>query len=86
MSDYTPTTDQVRERYCAGWTGRVSDEYGEAFDRWLDQALREAKAEAWDEGYDEPRECCGMCPLDMCPWDNNKKGPPIRTGRSKTSE
>ena len=32
-------------------------------------------AEAWDEGYGEQRECCGICPSGACPWDNNKNGP-----------
>ncbi|WP_054953073.1 hypothetical protein [Flaviflexus massiliensis] len=47
-----PTVDQVRARFidyetemshCAGWIDGVSDEYGEAFDRWLDLV----RAEAW---------------------------------------
>ena len=40
MSDYTPTTEEVRNSY-ASW----SDAYPE-FDRWL----AEVKAEAWEEG------------------------------------
>ena len=54
MSDYTPTTEEVRKNY---WVGtafsknamRTADkilEY-EAFDRWL----AEVKADAWDEGW-----------------------------------
>lgn len=37
--------------------------------------IREAQAEAWEEGRDEPQDCCGMCPAKMCPWDDGGKGP-----------
>lgn len=47
MSDYTPTTDDVRESATCGhdysW---LTDEQ---FDRWL----ASVKADAWDEGYRE---------------------------------
>ena len=41
-------------------------------------------ARAWDEGFEEPRECCGLCPLRSCPWDNGGNGPtnPYREGDS----
>lgn len=60
MSDWIPTTEQMRDGY------RYDPEYdyyhpleaganvelrGLAFDRWLAQTLREAKAEAWEEGH-----------------------------------
>ena len=41
MSDYTPTTEEVRNQWAC-----EPDEYAE-FDRWL----ASVKAEAWDEGY-----------------------------------
>ena len=41
MTDYTPTTEEVRDKY-ASW----SDAYPE-FDRWL----AEVKAQAWEAGY-----------------------------------
>ena len=41
MSDYTPTTEELRDAW-ASW----SDAY-EEFDRWL----AEVKAQAWEEGY-----------------------------------
>ena len=50
MSDYTPTTEQVREQYSREQPphiGTVSEKRAE-FDRWLDAV----KAEAWDEGFD----------------------------------
>lgn len=49
-------------------------------------ALHEARigdlAQAWDEGYAEPRECCGSCPRGWCPWDAGRSGPtnPYREG------
>ena len=57
MSDYTPTTEEVRDEYsfhCGGWcercdrSGDVSYLFHEAeFDRWL----AEVKAQAWEEGF-----------------------------------
>ena len=61
MSEYTPDTEQVREafatRFWDTWqmnypdaddeAGR--DREGEAFDRWLAEERRKAKAEAWEE-------------------------------------
>ena len=50
-SEYTPTTDDVRERYAEdyepnnGFVLRGDRDYAE-FDRWL----RTVKAEAWEEG------------------------------------
>lgn len=57
MSDYTPTTEQVRFAYIdhrdfdsqvglSEWPG--DDEVGWEFDRWL----ATVKAEAWEQGYD----------------------------------
>ena len=42
---------------------------------WLAEHDREVAAKAWAEGFDEPRECCGLCPNNSCPWDNGKDGP-----------
>ena len=60
MSDYVPTTDEVRRQ----WAGSV-DEYGTwdgqaltagdaevAFDAWLAAHDREVAARAWDEGVE----------------------------------
>ena len=44
MSDYTPTTEDIRE-----WADIDNDEDSEAFDRWL----AEVKAQAWEEGYEQ---------------------------------
>ena len=46
MSDYTPTTEEIRAGYS---TATYDDAKAEAeFDRWL----AEVKAEAWQEGWD----------------------------------
>ena len=41
MSDYTPTTEEVRDSY-ASWSAAYPE-----FDRWL----TEVKAQAWEEGW-----------------------------------
>lgn len=59
MSEYTPTTEQVRRYWQYGanaWADEVARDddtqvdgssIGAEFDRWLSQLL----AETWDEGY-----------------------------------
>lgn len=49
MSDYRPTTQEVRTSYGAAVTFPTMSlpERRRAFDRWLEQV----KAEAWDEGF-----------------------------------
>ena len=49
MSDYTPTTDEVRDHYASYPGARFTPETAERFDRWL----ASVKAEAWDEGWEE---------------------------------
>ena len=44
MSDYTPTTEEVRADYCGTWAFRNSRA---EFDRWF----AGVQAEAWKEGY-----------------------------------
>lgn len=48
MSEYTPTTEEVRravyDQYDEGWDRQVARD---SFDRWL----RSVKAEAWAEGH-----------------------------------
>lgn len=48
MTDFTPTTEQVRQAYGVAHelTGASMDE--REFDRWLAQHDREVAAEAWD--------------------------------------
>ncbi len=49
MTDYTPTTEEVREGYS---TATYDDaKSGAEFDLWLAEVKREAKEEAWTEGY-----------------------------------
>jgi hypothetical protein len=53
MSDYTPSTEEVRNQY-SGFSTSNSNHTGQVyinlakFDRWL----AEVKAEAWDRGYE----------------------------------
>ena len=42
---------------------------------WLAKHDRKVAAKAWGEGFEEPRECCGLCPNNSCPWDNGQDGP-----------
>ena len=66
MSEYTPTTADMRHGYIVTsmrYTPETDDhllakrrrEVADEFDRWLDQeradARREGQADAWDEGY-----------------------------------
>ena len=44
MSEYTPTTEEVKIKYCLASGNRV--ETPDEFDRWLNSI----KAEAWEEG------------------------------------
>ena len=48
MTDYTPTTNQVREQFTREEPPQIGTvtEKGRAFNRWLEQV----KAEAWEEG------------------------------------
>ena len=51
MSEYTPTTDDVRNDY--RFSNKRPDvcgkDFGDEFDRWLDTTIRQAKAEALRE-------------------------------------
>ena len=49
MSDYTPTTEQVRA-FALSFGGMRSPEH---WDNWLAAHDREVAARAWDEGYDD---------------------------------
>ena len=53
MSEYTPTTDEVRAEYVQNRAIRVPTTTAVAseFDRWLAAHDREVKAEAFDEGW-----------------------------------
>lgn len=50
MSEFTPVTEAVRRRWAFALAGDLihrTDDYFDAFDRWLNQV----KAEAWYEGH-----------------------------------
>lgn len=58
MSDYTPTTDDVVDAWCSRydsertWAGGEERRgYESEFYRRVARTLREAKAEAWEEGH-----------------------------------
>ena len=63
MSDYTPTTEEVRSRYFNG-SGRILPAFGE-FDAWLaaHDAEKRAEWEAEQEIDDEP------CKAEIWSWD-----------------
>lgn len=52
MSEYTPTTEEVRNWRTGGDDGLLRQE----FDRWLEQV----KDEAWDKGWDDAIDHCRM--------------------------
>jgi hypothetical protein len=60
MSDYTPTTTQVRAHY-VGSDAYSAVRYDE-FDRWLNSE----RAKAWDEGWDSRVE--GLTDLPDNPY------------------
>ena len=65
MTDYTPTTQEVRGKYAthqgARYRGQKYLDLRRAeFDRWLN----EVKAEAWDEGFTDGIN------HDLGDWDN----------------
>ena len=70
MSEYVPTipeVDGIRDGWaCAHVREDITPEAAyAAFDRWLAETIREAKAEAWDEGYDRAlRSHCDALDLD----------------------
>ena len=45
MSDWTPTTEQVREDFATRMAPHLDESRREMFDRWLERV----KAEVWDE-------------------------------------
>jgi hypothetical protein len=55
MSDYTPTTEEVRNGYSIADGGLndtwLREDAENRFDRWLAEELRKAKNDAWFEGF-----------------------------------
>lgn len=54
MSDYTPTTEEVRDTYegvyACGCCAMPDEESLAQFDRWLAEHGRQVAEKAWDEG------------------------------------
>lgn len=88
MSDYTPTTEEVREDYALGRNEVVGagwyDQHRAEFDRWLAAHDAEVASKAWDEGVsvalnhairNEDGVTLRLEHLDGRPWGN-----PYQTG------
>ena len=69
MTDYTPTTEEVRSYFMGSSFSR-----GEQFDRWL----AEVKAQAWEEGYFEDHNMTPSARRIM-----NKMLNPYRQGKAQ---
>lgn len=91
MSDYTPTTGQVRSAFAnRAYTNAGVDEFLAQFDRWL----AGVKADAWDEGrrfgYQDAQAHHGSgvegagCGPDS--WDCTCQNPYRTTGIPTTEE
>ena len=52
MSDYTPTTEEMRAAYVTWNSFPVKEQTRAEFDRWLAEVVREAKWVGWEEGWD----------------------------------
>lgn len=54
MTDYTPTTEEVRQDFAYPWEGFKQDKQGrlEAFDRWINRRDRKVKAKALRDAAD----------------------------------
>ena len=50
MSDYTPTTEEVRQGYVSLSKLNLKDPYHAIVSEWFDRWLAEVKAQAWEEG------------------------------------
>ena len=82
MSEYTPDAEDAElffvlgaTEFRVGYPEMTTSALHDGWRRWLTEHDRDVAAKAWEEGFDEPRECCGLCPKDSCPWDNGQGGP-----------
>ena len=82
MSEYTPDAEDAElffvlgaTEFRVGYPEMTSSALHHGWRRWLAEHDKEVAAKAWEEGFEEPRECCGLCPNNSCPWDNGKDGP-----------
>lgn len=69
MSDYTPTTEEVRTDYVVAYTNAESSQLlaGMAFDRWIAQHDREVQAAAFDAAAVRVRANFAEHG-ERCPW------------------
>ena len=75
---YTPTTEEVRNRFIFHASGIRHPEFEEQFDRWLAEHDRKVMAEAWHEGWRHEVEYLNMvgqfCPNESCnPYSEEKE-------------
>lgn len=52
MTDYTTTTETVRERFADGFGFNYTEALG-YFDRWLEEHDRQVAAAAYEKGWDD---------------------------------
>lgn len=93
MSEYTPTTEEVRSSYplsdadrevhpALAWDKIITVE---GFDRWLVKFEREVAAKAWDEGAQWAAVECGAIDRVENAWiaegDNPYRGAPEQEGK-----
>lgn len=64
--EYTPTTDEVRERYAAARYYLDNEDHltesGREFDRWLAEHDRQVAERAWAKGFDSGYKEAGAGP------------------------
>ena len=70
MSEYTPTTEEVRERYWFNDGGLCNPDDAKEFDRWFAEEVRKAKADAFKEGYKAGWDDL-YAEQDWDPWASN---------------
>ena len=67
MTEYTPTTEEVRNMYVYAWMTDLAlqqadlayeSKFKDEFDRWLDDVKRNAWARGYNEGYSTAEKRC----------------------------
>ena len=79
--EYTPTKNEVRERYAAARYYLDNEDHltesGREFDRWLAEHDRQVAERAWQKGAQHVYEDGGKCSFardgDPCPYNPYRK-------------
>lgn len=70
VSDYTPTTEDMRDAYERMWRSDWVEKRGPEFDRWLVEHDRQIAARAWHEGWMHDADYMNtwgqFCPHEKC--------------------